>query len=1187
MAKKISNRGQRRKIERNIQKGKKESNTSSENLLYRIKYELTSIQSEQLINSLSDEQFIQVIGEKLPKTYNQLRGKGLIYPANQFNKELLWYKNFIIDYADEINSFLKFQEEFESAFIKNEFQKAWDIVINIESEICVSHWSIEKKLLLAEYQFGFKTNKEVLTQIISDNTNVITDIVAKYHSIKVEKNLSYIKYLEMVSHFINNYSDPQVTSYLNYKLNFYSQLSYQFKGFILNAESSSSIIDMYIAFINVITMATSENSRDTNEITTISHVLNLLNDVIKDNRIKFALSSIGEVPSFQLNLKDESYQDILNNYSIGNYLISKERASEFLKTDAACFELYEIYVKSCIHLNEVCNPLFAEGSVGNALITDIYNILQKNSETQNSIYNIHKLFNTIGLNAWSYKAFAFFNNQHSISGTELNIAKFSHTYGNFINPMLSIYLNVKQSSIQFLNCIRLSSNKDLINFWANISSQLHSLNVEQLPNDVQDFRKRLYNIHVLQVKGGYKDALEGYNSILSNKLNGDEQIAFYNREEILHGLLYCYLNLGDMVNALELVTDSNLKNPNLSIRLRNEFLINFVITSESEQLAGNISTAIFLHQYQKYISNNDLWIAYDNFLNSHGLNYPKEIEGIINGFDLSKLIYFLKNICKQEVYDSSYLFESQEDLDNERIEVCLLLSKLDKSNLEDYINEVAEISRNQLIRKGIKQIDESKIYVDIKGIRKAIDKDLKESFYRSLNLLSLPLSQIQKLDTSNDNVVVPYYGKSNDNNKVEFNTSNIKITTYSRFEQFKDMFFKVRDIFIASNEFGIDTYLSMRIRHGTLLGEIRSVFENYQLLTKKVDNSDKYQDNTFWLQKNLFNSEAVRDNFNKYLSEFSSQIDNISNNLKNKLLQISTEKKKSDGLFDYSFYENDLLALFESDIGAIEDYDEFFDTIINFLWERTEIALSIIREEISESVKNNMIKLLSDLSKNLESLISKYEHPELNELVNNITLCQTDIANELDKISEWFRRTNNKVINEFYLDLPIDASLATLKRLYKDFTNFNPVITNNCSIKFEGDTFPHFTYIMQNLLHNIIRHSRLDSDALDVNIIINELDSQLSLVIESNFSDTINIEEMNQRIENTRQQLLMQTQDNDRTRDEGGTGYVKIKKTVVSDLLRDEHTITLYNVDESRRFKSEIQFDISTLQKVNNESIIN
>src|SRR5690606_36353694 len=128
-------------------------------------------------------------------------------------------------------------------------------------------------------------------------------------------------------------------------------------------------------------------------------------------------------------------------------------------------------------------------------------------------------------------------------------------------------------------------------------------------------------------------------------------------------------------------------------------------------------------------------------------------------------------------------------------------------------------------------------------------------------------------------------------------------------------------------------------RYGTLLGEIRSVFENLNLITKKQDNSSVYKDNIYW-QKLIAKSEAsVAESFNILMSSFSREIDNISNELKNVKLQIKTEKKESNGFFDYTYEHTQLLKLFQNRIGAIETYQDFFDEIISILWERTESNL--------------------------------------------------------------------------------------------------------------------------------------------------------------------------------------------------------------------------------------------------------
>ena len=50
---------------------------------------------------------------------------------------------------------------------------------------------------------------------------------------------------------------------------------------------------------------------------------------------------------------------------------------------------------------------------------------------------------------------------------------------------------------------------------------------------------------------------------------------------------------------------------------------------------------------------------------------------------------------------------------------------------------------------------------------------------------------------------------------------------------------------MLSKEYGLDGYLSTRIRHGTFLNHIRSVFEAHNLMSQKSSDG-LYRDNEYW-----------------------------------------------------------------------------------------------------------------------------------------------------------------------------------------------------------------------------------------------------------------------------------------------------------------------------------------------------
>jgi len=1175
-----SSRSQRRNLERDLLK-KKNKVLVPEKLLYQIKYVLNVKQADRIILNLKLEDQVFIEGNPFPKKYGEIRKTGYTYFTENYSKELIWYERIIKKYAAEINKFLKLEQDFENFFLKAEYNKAREILEVIEKEICVSYWSLEKKLLLAEYENGFKKNKEQLTELLSDQNDAVIEVLARYYSIRVEKNFSHLQYEEIINSYLDAYKDDNIREYLLFKLNFYSKQKYNKKSSFLYMESNASIIDRYKMLLYCSILTVSETQELRGEIESTLAVAFELSKVIEDNTLINILLSKGiEICKENLNI-NLNLIEIFDDYTAGNYKSAIEKTKSYLLNNPSYFELYETYIKSCIYTETEFTNIFPTGSPAEKCLTDMYNILRKTDETANSLINYYKTYNSFGFTSWAYKIYAYLNFEYSISSTDVYFFKLSHIYSNYLNPILSILLNEKKHSLHFLTYF--DKNSNTIEFWKRVNEAIlknNEVNFENLK--ISPYRKAFYTNKVKQINLKYQEAIDIFKELQSDNSFTKENSFTFNREEINSSIINCLYHLRSYKDAMILITESNIIFPNGTNKNRNEYFLRIINTTDDEEIISDISCPILLHQYQS--NTNDIWIAYDNFLNFYGLNYPHDLINIKDIFPKDKLIYFLKNVCKQEVYNSSYMFEDQDDLDNERIEVCLNLAQIDEANLKLYINEISEISRAQLIRKGIKQIDESKIYVDEKGVRNSLQKELKESFQRSLNLLNLPLDQIQKLDENTENIIVPFYGKSSETNKIEAKEDNIKIASYSRFEQFADMFIKIRDRFIASNEYGIETYLSMRIRHGTLLGEIRSVFENHQLITKKESDSNDYQDNPYWINKLYKLDEFRLEEFNKIMAEFSLEADKIPDELKNKTLQIKTEKKLSNGLFDYTYNQNALLDLFSEKLGGVENYDEFFDSTVDELWIRTEDNLSKIRHYISNSVKQRTIRLLADLQEKLEKSINKYDFPELNELIRNITSCQTAITTEFEKIANWFKRTKSRTINEFFIDLPLDASLTTIKRIYPKFSNFTPKVINEAKLKYEGEYFEKFTDLIQNLLDNIIKHSFLPSEELEVDILLTEKDNELTIKVINNISSEVDLKARNVKIEETRE-LIAQNYHSDLTRNEGGTGYPKIKKIIKSDLGREKFSIYLSNIGEDRTFRSEITFEINDLEKVQLEQV--
>ncbi len=1165
-------RSQRREI---LRKTETDFKNKPEKILYSFKYIFTKEDRSKALWKLTSNQRAIVFGFQLPKTFSELRKGGVTYYHDDYLKEIEWYCNEILIYYNQINSFLIYEVEFEKYFLLGDYESATAILDKIENEICISHWLIEKRLLVAEYEASFQKGKEVLANIVSEENEILTNILAQYSSTRFEKDISPRKSYNIISAFTDKHS-TKIQNYLVFKLKFFDKLNHQNKGAILNIDNASSIIDKYRSFLTTVKLSVSESTIPNDLLEILRKELPALSAKIRDTELDKIISILG---INQINISDstKSFVNILDLYVEEKYEDVIEACKIFMPNNPAILELYEIFVRASINIAmEVQNP-FPEKSIANAILENYSHIVKKDGETNASFQNATKHFYSVQNSAWCYTLFSFINFERSIYDNSFKYSRCGLIHGQYVNPLLSVYHTDLESSLYFLEFLKEALPESLvIDFWQKFNYAYRQGDFSQIFLwESKSFRHNLYFIRALQFVGLHEEAIEKVDALLNNESFSRHLLIQHNYEDVLYLKFVSTLILGDYEESINLATGIVIKNPNVHNKFHYESLFRIILDSSDDALYRNISCVILLNQYQQ--SNSSIWIAFDNFLCSYGLDYPHELGSCREMFDRNKLIYFLRNIAKQDVYYSSHNYESQDDLDNERIEVCLLLAEIDQDNIEEYYSEISEITRAQLIRKGIKQIDESRIYVDVKGIKKSLDKDLRENFIRSQNLLNVPLDQLDKIIENSGRVVIPYYSKSYDN-KNEITDLNIKLTSFSRFEIFVDSFYKIRDKFIASNEFGIDTYLSMRIRHGTLLGEIRSVFENFNLITKKDSATGNYLPNSYWLSKFSFNSTNIESEFNNIFSELSLQIDDSSDEFKNKILQIKTESKASDGLFDYSFSSDDLFKLFRMKMADINNYDDFYDAMIDVLWEKTEMNLANVRYYISTVLKPKVDRFLSTSKLEIEKLISRLQYPTINELIREITSCQTSISVEFDKISQWFQRTNNKNINDFTIELPINASLSAIRRLYPTYSTLSPSLSVNANTIFDGEFFANFTDIFQILLHNIIKHSHLNPTDLCSSINVFEIDKGLQIVTKSNFDRDRDLREMNEIIVATSKQLAT-IETIEKTRKEGGTGFLKIKKILQTDLLRTKYTIQLFPVDENRVFHSEIIFEIENLQK--------
>ena len=362
------------------------------------------------------------------------------------------------------------------------------------------------------------------------------------------------------------------------------------------------------------------------------------------------------------------------------------------------------------------------------------------------------------------------------------------------------------------------------------------------------------------------------------------------------------------------------------------------------------------------------------------------------------------------------------------------------------------------------------------------------------------------------------------------------------FQSFKFMFHEIRDRFLFSNEYGLDAYLSTRIRHGAFLNHIRSVFESLDLITQK-DINGEYAVNENW---NSGPSEYQNETLQKALAKFSKEIDDYSTGIKEELLQIKTELnlEKPNGLFSYVYLDESyrkfyLLTQEEEDL----TYEDFVNIVIKALMNVTDMNLSSIRALFKDGIKNKFLEIIDSLENSLKDLNSNHT----SELSSRLALSRTNLQSELDIISEWFQFTQQDREIAFTLTETIEMAVTITNNIRPNY-----IISPNIHIEDDANLFSEFyqsfLYITRIMLDNVIIHSKVEADeqTVDINIKISADD-----VLEYKMTSKVAPSEVEKALERlTSVKSRWGSKELTRVAQECDSGYVKIKRMRKFDLNR-------------------------------------
>lgn len=1095
----------------------------------------------------------QLYGNPLPRSYKELGKCEFTYVADNLISEINWILVGVRKYSYQVNLFLAYKKIYDENLLVGSYDEAEKYLDKIENEICFSLWSLENRFLLKECRGESAGNKDFLSQFNNENqSDSYTKSLAHYLSLRAEKALSVNRFtsdLEMALSKLTGKGREEHIEYYLFKLSFLNHIKFEHYTEIVAYDFQHSIIDRYLSLRKVLTNLLTISNHKIEEVengTEIkAYVLNRINYLIRkiNDPILYKLKLFGGEKLFAAFDEQESRKQlaVIDKYTSGLYQEVETDIKDLLLNNPTQFDLYVLFIKALVYQKKSFQAVGNPKSIQNQILNEIYNIVSVNINPLQAGMNLSRIANNLASCELSYGLIDFVFFQTKGKEDRKLFARLSY---NVANPIIYEIYSDSESQINYLQFLKDRFSDSLtVDFFYNQAVNSDSL---------VDFEKKLPEVkyktecaRAFQKKGQFSDAALTWESIIDKF--GDTTPVY---ETSVRNLYLCYEELKNFDDCIKLFVNSYFINPYIIDKIEVQSLLQKIKENRFKVVEACIELPLFYT-----ITNadeNETHTAFEKFNLNNEVCKPSELLSKFDQFNYDKILFYLKYSCGPEILKHSIHINGTRERLEERLSISRFLQEKDQEDKDFYEDEIKYISNILIIQKGLLELDESKIYVNEQGI---INNELKEyeAVFQRFKTISgiADKGKVLLLDRRKGRLTTVNYSEEYAKaEKIEYSSNPV-------FDIYKELFDAIKEKFLHS-KFGIVAYLSTRIRHGVLLGEIRPIFEKHKLITQKEGETSTYKKNFIWETNYRSESVVTQAKIQMLLKDFSYAIDGLIFDLIKKYLQVFDEEKNKDGWFDYDF-DDEILFWFSIRAIKTQDFTQFAKDVFEILWDKTDSNLNIIRQKIQGEIANLFNEHFDRLEKDMIELLGA---PKAQMIVNEIKACSTETHTVIQRISSWFKRSGTQT-SDFQLNNLIDIVIEYCNKAHPNKRiNLTKEVTFSTGLK--GEYYTHFADLLRIFLENIQKHADESVHAINAKIAVKETQNILVIDVENPVTNKARIEELKSLWQDKRLDVTKLVSENK-------SGFHKALKILRSD-LKDERNEFLTSLDNE-----ETHFTVSLL----------
>lgn len=836
-------------------------------------------------------------------------------PAS-LERELAWAAALLQTESELLRQFVSWRDKIQQAVLSGNFPLAERLLDQMEQATGASLWLIEARIAVLQRSKGLEGQKAYVRSLNERHPNGFAAVVGYHVSGRNEDSATANRFTSTFLSSLDKWSIPMaLKDYLSFRVVGRSPPSPSRLSSVLAIASMLSAVDLYTAFTEVVHVMTGHSfgSVNGNRVANSVRMLSPIGDSTLLNAIAFfdkdfALSLL---PSFQ---RVANTQHLLE----GDYDRAQEAALAFLKQTPGDVSAVVSLARAAA-LSGIAQLSYPEiGLVRNEILELVLGAFNKERGYFEAVSNLQKL-------SLNWRPLPFSQTIRKVTDYELSLHSFDAGIafaGSSITDhspqALSVGVLSRGVAVEMVTRLEAQYGHS-----AEVSFTQAALGLGTAQDGLSHEAVQIADIvHRTQAQD-FVEALA-----ITQDLTKLVRPAL--RKELSRIEAFLLLETNRLGDALDLIATAYISNPGLVRTLPLDPLdrllsgsVDFVDTFGA--FTANISTSIALHIYNRSKESDSVQAlvraAWDEYLYAHNVSRPTELLEQDSEIDADYLLYFLRYVCVPSVMDVSTTFSSSEEITEERIAICSALISLDKVHREVYEQEIVQLTKQLRVQQGRRQFDMSRLHVDREGLAAWALREFEEQYNRYVDLV---LAGISESEREFDSSAVDWFKHG-----TPLPAKYLEVPKGEGDQLLLDIVHSLHDAFLFSPVFGLDGFLSMRIRHGTFSGQLRSPLEERSLVTSR-ESSGHYADNRYWPDVSPNLSDRKRGDLQNAFAEFSSNFDTLIADVVQDRIQVRNVKKPNGAL--YSTMSPVVLHGLKIFAGKGISFEEFVGNCIEVFW---------------------------------------------------------------------------------------------------------------------------------------------------------------------------------------------------------------------------------------------------------------